>query len=285
MIIAIVGGRGMLGNDFKAVADAAGAKTLVLDLPDFDICKIETIEKALPACDYVLNCAAFTRVDDAEKERELTLAINATGAGNLARVCAARRLPLLHISTDYVFDGRKGTPYVETDPTAPLNFYGVSKLRGEEAVQAAGGPFTIVRTQSLYGLHGRNFIKAILNQLQQGRRELRVVSDQVSSPTFTVHLAEALWALMQKQPGGLVNVAAAGHCSWHAFACAIVQEVGVQAEVLPRSTAELNYPALRPAFSVLDTARFTQITGHRMPDWRQGLKDYLRLEPLARGFA
>ena len=285
MIIAIVGGRGMLGNDFRAVAEAAGAKTLVLDLPDFDICKIETIERALPPCDFVLNCAAFTRVDDAEKERDLALAINATGAGNLARVCAARRLPLVHVSTDYVFDGRKGTPYVETDPTAPLNYYGVSKLRGEEAVQAAGGEWTIVRTQSLYGLHGRNFIKAILNQLQQGRRELRVVDDQVSSPTFTVHLAEAIWTLMQKRPRGFVNIASGGHCSWHAFACAIVEEVGVQAAVLPRSTAELNYPALRPAFSVLDTARFTQLTGRRMPDWRQGLRDYLKLEPLARGLA
>ena len=283
MIIAVVGGKGMLATDFQAVALSKGAKTLPLDLPDFDICKNASLERDLPACDVVLNCAAFTRVDDAEKERELAYAINATGAGRLAEACARRGLPLVHISTDYVFNGRKGTPYQEGDPVDPLNYYGVTKLAGEQQVQAAGGQATIVRTQSLYGLNGRNFIKAILNQLQQGRQELRVVNDQVSSPTYTAHLADALWRLLARPPGGLVNIAAGGQCSWFDFARAIVERVGATARVLPRSTAELNYPALRPAFSVLDTARYTACTGHTMPHWGDGLAAYLAEEPLARG--
>lgn len=281
MKIALVGGKGMLGTDFAKAALVNGAETLILDLPDFDICKNANLEHSLPDCHIVLNCAAFTRVDDAEKERDLAYAINATGAGQLARACARRGLPLIHISTDYVFNGRKGIPCTEEDPVEPLNYYGETKLAGEQAVQAAGGQWTIVRTQSLYGLNGRNFVKAILNQLHQGKQELRVVNDQVSSPTYTAHLADALLRLMARPPGGLVNVAAGGYCSWFDFAQAIVRQVGGKATVLPRSTAELNYPAVRPAFSVLDTARYTRLTGQRMPSWEEGLTAYLQEEPLA----
>jgi dTDP-4-dehydrorhamnose reductase len=222
-------------------------------------------------------------VDDAEKERDLCRAIKAAGAGNVARVCARRGLRLIHISTDYVFDGRKGSPYVESDPVAPLNWYGQTKLDGEREVQSAGGNATIVRTQSLYGLHGRNFIKAILGQIEKGNRELRVVNDQVSSPTYTRHLADALLRLCRVVSDGVVHIACTGGCSWFDFARAIVARVGAKdVAVLPRSTSELNFPARRPAFSVLDTTRFTQLTGHRMPSWQQGLDEYLKEEPPAK---
>lgn len=283
MNITILGGKGMLGADLAEACAREGIGAVPLDLPEIDITKADGLADALPACDWVVNCAAYTRVDDAEKERDLCRRINADGAGNVARACAARGVPLLHLSTDYVFDGSKGSPYVEADPVQPLNFYGESKLAGEEAVKASGAAAVIVRTQSLYGLRGRNFVRAILNQLQQGRTELKVVADQVSSPTYTRYLAEALIHLMRAQPAApVVHVASSGQCSWWEFAKAIVERVRPGVEVRKLTTAELNFPALRPAFSVLATGRYMSLTGHAMPHWREGLEAYLGEDPLAR---
>lgn len=283
MRIILVGGRGMLGTDIAAQCRLEKIEPVVADLPDVDICDARSLAAKLPEGDIVLNCAAFTRVDDAEREREAAMAINGAGAGNVAEVCAARGTPLIHISTDYVFDGKKGSPYVESDPVAPLNWYGETKLEGERRVRASGSKWTIVRTQSLYGLNGRNFIKAILGQIQQNKKELRVVNDQVSSPTYTRDLAAALLHLARRPLAGLVHIACTGGCSWFDFAQAIVDRVGAsEVRVLPRSTAELNYPALRPAYSVLDTSLFANHTGRRMPTWQEGLDAYLAEEPLAR---
>lgn len=286
MKVMLVGGKGMLGTDFVTAASQTGLQVKILDLPEFDLCNKDQVAEGIRGAEIVLNCAAFTRVDDAEKERELSHRINATGAGILARACAARGVKLIHISTDYVYNGRKGSPYVESDPVDPLNYYGVTKLEGEKEVLSA--PWSgkarciIVRTQSLYGLNGRNFVKAILGQLHQGKTELRVVNDQVSSPTYTKHLAAALLRLMPVDREGIVHVACSGGCSWFDFAKAIVERVGAKVSVLPRSTAELNYPALRPAFSILDTSLYTSWTGHTMPSWQEGLDDYLKEEPLAK---
>ena len=276
----LLGGRGMLGTDLAALCRSTESDCVVLDREEIDIAEANTLEPHLVAADWVINCAAYTRVDDAEKERELCHRINALGAGVAAGVCARRQIPLIHISTDYVFDGKNGRACTESDPVHPLNWYGQTKLEGEQRVLAAGGPSVIVRTQSLYGLHGRNFVKAILNQLLQGKTSLRVVADQISSPTYTLHLAEALLQLMRVQARGIVNVACSGHCSWKEFAESIVESTRPGIPVEPLSTAELNFPALRPAFSVLDTARYTKLTGRPMPSWRDGLAAYLALEPL-----
>lgn len=281
MKIAILGGKGMLGSDLRDACAAQGIETVVLDRDEVDICDPADLAARLPAADWVVNCAAYTRVDDAEKERAQSFHINATGAGVVADLCAARKLPLLHLSTDYVFDGTLGRACTETDPVRPLNYYGVTKLEGERLVQAAAGAHLIVRTQSLYGLRGRNFIKAILNQLAQGKTRLRVVADQVSSPTFTVHLADCLLRILKADARGIVNVAAGGQCSWHEFAGAIVAATRPGVPIEELTTAELNFPAHRPAFSVLDTARYTRLTGHRPPSWQAGLAAYLELEPLA----
>lgn len=276
MRILITGGRGMLGSDLVEACAAKKWEAVPLDLPELDITSPANLEANLPAGDVVINCAAFTRVDDAEKERELCQRINANGAGVLARVCAARKLPLFHLSTDYVFNGRKGSPYTESDPVEPLNFYGASKLEGEKQAQAAGGRVVIVRTQSLFGLRGRSFIRAILNQIEQGKTSLRVVADQISSPTYTPHLAAALLRLVEVQPQpGIINVAARGQCSWWEFARAIVDRVKPGIEITKLSTAELNFPALRPSFSVLDTSRYTTLAGRPMPRWEEGLEAYL----------
>lgn len=287
MKLVILGGKGMLGSDLADACAAKNISTLILDRDEVDIVSETSVAAQLdaakldPSADWIVNCAAYTRVDDAEKERELCQAINATGAGVVARECAKRGLRLLHISTDYVFDGTLGRPCTETDPVKPLNFYGQSKLDGENLVRDAGGQTLIVRTQSLYGLRGRNFIKAILNQLAQGKTSLRVVADQISSPTFTVHLADCLLRIMKADARGIVNIAASGSCSWHDFASAIVADVmpGIPIEKL--TTAQLNFPALRPAYSVLDTSLYTKLTQHEPPAWETGLADYLAREPLA----
>ena len=282
MNIALVGGKGMLGSDLVDACRQKGWTPIPLDLPELDITQAAGLASAIPACDAVINCAAFTRVDDAEKERDLCWRINADGAGNVARACAARGVPLIHLSTDYVFNGRKGSAYVEDDPVEPLNYYGASKLEGERQVLSALGGAVVVRTQSLLGLRGRSFIRAILNQIQQGKTSLRVVADQISTPTFTPHLADALLRLVEAHPpAGLVHVAARGHCSWWEFAGAIVARVKPGIEIAKLSTAELNFPALRPAYSVLDTARYTALTGQPMPKWEQGLDAYLAADPVA----
>lgn len=280
MRIAVIGANGMLGKDLQRVAERDGVAMAGYDLPEVDICAPSTFGSIAPA-DAVINCAAYTRVDDAETDRELAWAINADGAGNLARWCAEKGLPLVHVSTDYVFNGRKGSPYVEDDATDPLSYYGQSKLGGEVQVREAGGHACIARTQSLYGLAGRNFVKAILNQIHNGKTELKVVSDQVSSPTYTLHLAEALLRLAGARARGVVHVAAGGGCSWHAFACAIVERVAARVEVQPMSAASLSYPAPRPAYSILDTSRYRELTGAAMPGWEEGLDAYLAEEPLA----
>jgi len=282
MKIIYIGGNGMLGRDFLEEATRGGIPAEGLDLPAIDITSRSSVESSLPACDVVINGAAFTRVDDAEKEKDLAHRINAVGAGHVADVCAARGIRLIHISTDYVFNGKKGSAYDEADSTDPLSVYGVSKLEGERLVDAAGGSSLIVRTQSLYGVHGRNFVKAIINQLRLGKKELTVVEDQVSSPTYTRHLARALLNLAPLTNTGIVNVACSGSCSWHRFAGEIVAQLGVTGiTVKPMKSSELKYPAPRPAYSVLSTKRYTEWTGALMPSWEEGLRAYLEEEPTA----
>lgn len=283
MKVIYIGANGMLGRD---VLDAAAKRAMSasgLDLPAIDITDINSVRAALPDCRVVINGAAYTRVDDAEKEIDLARRINAEGAGNVARVCAERGVRLLHISTDYVFDGTKGAAYTEDDATNPLSVYGKTKWEGEELVKQAGGESLIVRTQSLYGIHGRNFVKAIINQVRQGKKSLTVVSDQVSCPTYTRHLAGALLDLATIPPTGIVNAAARGACSWHAFAVEIIKQLGIEnVEVKPMSASQLSYPAPRPAYSELSTERLERWTGNAMPTWQEGLSAYLQEEELAR---
>lgn len=283
MNIVYIGANGMLGRD---VLDAATDRKITaagLDLPAIDITNLDSVRTALPDCRVVINGAAYTRVDDAEKDGDLARRINAAGAGNVARVCAERGIRMLQISTDYVYDGAKGTAYTEDDATNPVSVYGASKLEGEELVKQAGGESLIVRTQSLYGIHGRNFVKAIINQVRLGKKALTVVSDQVSCPTYTRHLAGALLDLAAISHTGIVNAAARGACSWHAFAVEIIKQLGItDVDVQPMPASQLKYPAPRPPYSELSTALYQRWTGHTMPTWQEGLSAYLQEEELAR---
>ena len=269
----ITGAAGMLGQDLITAARNAGHEVLGLPRAELDIADRAAVHEAVGAAhaDVVVNCAAWTNVDGAETSPEDALAVNGAGAGNVARAAAAAGAWTIHISSDYVFDGAKRSPYVESDPVGPVSSYGRSKLAGEREVAAAAPDrHTIVRSSWLFGAGGPCFPATIL-RLAAERDELKVVGDQVGCPTFTGHLAHALLAAADRQPVGVLHVAGAGECSWYEFARAIVADSGLRCEVKPCTTAEMPRPATRPAYSVLRSERGAPA----LPDWRQGLADYV----------
>ncbi len=252
----------MLGQD---VLRAAGDRGVGLTHAELDVTDAAAVAEALGGS-TVINCAAYTNVDGAETDSETAHAVNADGAGNVA-AAAAR---VVYVSSDYVFDGSKGEPYVESDPTGPLQEYGHSKLAGERTTAAANEDHLIVRSSWLFGSGGRNFVETML-ALGSERDELLVVDDQVGSPTFTGHLAEALVALADSGERGVLHVAGAGSCSWYGFARAIFERAGVDADLRPCATEDFPRPARRPASSVLASERGAPA----LPAWEAGLDAYL----------
>ena len=279
--LVIVGANGMLGTDLVVAARQRGHDPQGIDLPEVDITDPASCEAALPEGARVVNCAAYTRVDDAETEREAAFTVNGEGAGNLARACAAKGSSLLQISTDYVFPGIRREGAGEDDDPAPINAYGASKLEGERQVRASGCRHLIVRAQSLFGRHGPNFVKAIAGALAKDDPRLTVVDDQYSSPTYTRHLAEALLELVEAGCEGDVHVRASGVCSWFEFAQAIADRLRPGAVVEPVPTSAYPRPAKRPAYSVMRCDRFESWTGRSMPTWIDGLDAYLAEENVA----
>jgi dTDP-4-dehydrorhamnose reductase len=277
MRFAITGAAGMLGQDLFAAVSAAGHEALAFARGELDITDGPAVENALRSATpgVVINCAAWTDVDGAERDEAGALAVNADGAGNVARAAAACDAWTIHVSSDYVFDGAKRSPYLESDPVGPLSAYGRSKLAGERAVAAAAPErHTTVRSAWLFGAGGPCFPPTIL-RLAAERDELKVVDDQVGCPTFTVHLANALVDLGAREPRtpGVLHVAGGGKCSWFEFAREIVAGGGVSCEVKPCSTAEMPRPATRPAYSVLRSERGEDVPS--LPDWREGLAEYM----------
>ncbi|MGZ6313969.1 MAG: dTDP-4-dehydrorhamnose reductase [Candidatus Limnocylindrales bacterium] len=274
MRLLITGAAGMLGRDVINVATLAGHDLTALPRAELDIADADAVRQAVDAArpDAVINCAAWTNVDGAESSCEAALAANGVGAGNVAAAAAAAGALIVHVSSDYVFDGSKGTPYVESDQTNPVSQYGSTKLEGELAVaRAAPGAHCIVRSSWLFGVAGKNFPATIL-RLAGEKDELTVVDDQVGCPTFTGHLAQALVALAADgSKTGILHVAGGGQCSWYGFAREIVSRAGAQCEVKPGRTADLNQPATRPAFSVLRTERGAP----QLPDWQEGLEAFM----------
>jgi dTDP-4-dehydrorhamnose reductase len=275
MKLLITGAAGMLGTDVKHAATAAGHDVAAYARSDLDITDTDAVRAAVgeirPEC--VINCAAYTNVDGAEASPEEAQAVNGDGAGALAVSAAAVGAWVVHVSTDYVFDGRKRSPYVESDPVAPSSVYGRTKLSGETAVaRAAPAGHTIVRSSWLFGTGGPCF-PATIRRLAGERSVLTVVDDQVGCPTFTGHLARALVELAERRVPGIVHVAGGGACSWFEFAGEIVRRSGLTCEVVPGDTASLARPAPRPAYSVLGTER--DAVAPRLPEWRAGLDEYL----------
>jgi dTDP-4-dehydrorhamnose reductase len=276
MRLLVTGAAGMLGQDLVRAADAAGHDTVGLIREDADIADLDAIEAAVreAAPDVVINCAGWTDVDGAEASPEAAHRANATGAGNVATAAARVGAWVVQISTDYVFNGTKGSPYVESDPTSPLSRYGSSKLAGEHEVAARSPDMhTIARTSWLFGA-GQCFPATIM-RLAAERDELTIVDDQVGCPTFTGHLAEALLELAEahEPPPGIVHLAASGSCSWYDLAGEVLAAAGTRCELRRGDSADLGRPAPRPAYSVLATERGSIVP--RLPDWREGVAEYL----------
>jgi dTDP-4-dehydrorhamnose reductase len=275
----------MLGHDVQRAGQRAGHELVAVDLPEIDITEAGAVDALLDrvrddsaSLDAVVNCAAWTDVDGAESKRELARAVNVDGAGNLARSAARVGVPLLHLSTDYVFDGvaplgADGRPraYVESDPTGPRSVYGSTKLEGERLVLAASPRHAVVRTAWLYGVDGPNFVETML-RLASERDAVQVVTDQIGSPTWSGHLAPALIGLVERGVGGLVHVTGGGRSSWNGFAKEIFRQAEVDCEVQDATSEQIDRPAPRPAWSVLESEREEALP---LPPWQDGLAGYL----------
>lgn len=280
MKVLITGAAGMLGRDVVRAAHAANHEVIALGRDELDIARPrivhETIGRELP--DAVINCAAWTDVDGAEADEAAATDLNGYAPGDLAEAAAAAGAAIVHPSTDYVFDGTAGRPYVESDPVNPINAYGRSKLAGEHAVAAANPRHFVVRTSWLFGAGGLNFVETMLGLASAGGPVL-VVRDQVGCPTYTGDLAEALVRLLDGESYGLHHIAGQGECSWFEFANEIFAQAGVETRAMSCTTDEFPRPAPRPAYSVLRTERDY---GFELPDWQAGLASYLAERAVAR---
>jgi dTDP-4-dehydrorhamnose reductase len=266
----------MVGRDLTEAIKLRGDDLVALTRADLDITNFRLVSHAVGEArpDVIVNCAAFTRVDDAEKDESLANAVNGSAVELLAQAANDAGAMLVQISTDFVFDGTSRVPYDINDPTAPLSAYGRSKLLGEVAARHAA-KHLIVRTSWLFGVHGHNFVEAIRNQVRKGTNPLRVVSDQQGRPTYTPHLADAILRLVSAGAHGIVHYADQPVCTWHEFAQEIVAATGADIEVKPVMTEDFPRPAARPAYSVLSTERYERVTGVGGASWREGLGEYL----------
>jgi dTDP-4-dehydrorhamnose reductase len=274
--ILLTGRSGQVGAELERVLAPLG-ELAATDRATLDLGNPRSIEAAVRRAQpqVIVNAAAYTAVDRAEKEVDAAFAVNATAPAVLAAEARALDALLVHYSTDYVFDGEKPAPYVETDPVAPLNVYGRSKLAGEQAVAASGCRHFIFRTSWVYGPRGRNFLHAILAAARE-KPELRVVDDQRGAPTSAEALAVATAqvlaeARLRAQPSGLYHMSAAGETTWHGFARAIVEGAGMAIPVLPISSDQYPVAARRPRNSLLDNRKLAATFGTALPDWRSGL--------------
>jgi dTDP-4-dehydrorhamnose reductase len=274
MRLLVTGAGGMLG---RAVVEAAtrlghevsGATRAELDITDPAAVRGAVLDARAQA---VINCAAYTDVDGAESDWANAEAVNCTGAGNVAAAAAKAGAGIVHVSTDYVFDGSKRQPWLESDATGPLGVYGETKLGGEHAVAAANAKHAIVRTAWLFGTGGKNFVDTMLGFGAQ-RDEVAVVTDQIGCPTWTGHLAGALVELAERpDETGIHHIAGAGSCSWNELALELFQRAGVDCRVRPATTEEFPRPARRPAYSVLGTERADPLV---LPAWQEGVAEYL----------
>ena len=272
--IAILGGRGMLGTDLSAALRGHGIEPVIHDLPDFDLTREDHVAGALANADWVVNCAAYTNVDGAESNQSQAYAVNAEAVGRLGQLAAEAGVPVLHISTDFVFDGRGDQPYSETDTPNPISTYGASKWQGEQALEKSGCSFCIVRVQWTYGHAGTNFVKKICERARtQG--QLKVVDDQVGSPTATTEVSRALFGLMQRQAQGLYHYASLGYVSRFHMAELLVKQLGLTVKVEPCKTSEFVCPAARPLNSRFDCSKIAQLLDEPILPWQAALTHYL----------
>ncbi len=286
-VILITGASGMLGRDLVEVLskehevvglDVKGSRFIVCDITDREK-TIEVICDAKP--EIVIHTAAYTDVDGCEKNPDLAYRVNGIGTQNVALACKECKAVMAYISTDFVFDGKKGKPYLESDKPNPLSIYGKSKLEGEKYISSLLDKYFIIRTSWLFGKHGKNFVDTIL-KLAKEKKELRVVNDQIGSPTYTKDLAQAISKLISNfqfpiSNYGIYHISNSGSCSWYEFAQKIIRTSHIthHTSLKPISSGELNRPAKRPKFSVLDNSRYIRIVGEPLRLWQKALREYL----------
>jgi dTDP-4-dehydrorhamnose reductase len=281
MRLLVTGGAGMLGQAVAAAATRLGHDVFALSRAELDVTDADHVRRVVAAAEprAIVNCAAWTDVDGAETAEAAATAVNGHGAGNVARAAAEIGARIVQVSTDYVFDGERahaaggsGEPWLESDAVNPIGAYGRSKLAGEEQVAVATDEHAIVRTAWLFGSGGRNFVDTML-ALGHERDEVSVVTDQVGSPTWTVHLAEALVELAERRGDvGILHAAGAGACSWYELAVEVFDRAGVRCRVLPTTSERFPRPARRPAYSVLGSERDDAPV---LPAWQDGVAAYL----------
>ena len=281
MRILLTGGEGQLGTELIAQAPRFGVQLVAPTLAQMDLTRPADVDAAWDAArpEAVINAAAYTAVDRAETEPELAFAINAAAPARIAARCIAENIPLVHISTDYVFDGCKREPYREEDPVAPLGVYGRSKAQGEAAVRAALDRHVILRTAWLYSAHGANFVKTVMRLVAE-RDELRIVDDQVGSPTCAEDLAAAILAIVARRgatPWGTYHYCGAGTTSWCGLARHVLDTLVARGRIrgyrlTPIATADYPTPARRPAYSVLECGRIERAFGIVRPPWQTGVE-------------
>ncbi|HEC34448.1 MAG TPA: dTDP-4-dehydrorhamnose reductase [Chloroflexi bacterium] len=277
--VMVIGANGQLGSDLvRALQDQ---ELIPLTHRDVDICEPVGVRATLRRYrpEVVINTAAYHKVDECEANAERAFAVNTLGVRNLALACREEDVVLVHLSTDYVFDGRKGSGYVETDPPNPINVYGISKLAGECFVKYLLERHFIVRTSGLFGVAGSsgkggNFVELMLRLAREGRA-IRVVDDQVLSPTYTLDLARQIGVLIETDHYGLYHATSHGACSWYQFAARIFELAGLSPSLSPQTTAESGARATRPAHSELENAALKRLRLDRMRRWEEGLAAYV----------
>lgn len=283
MTILVTGANGQLGREAVLTLQADGVRCVALGRDEVDFSRPGSVAGAIAdyAADWVINCAAYTGVDSAESDREQAFTVNRDAARAVAEGVRRSGGRLLHVSTDFVFDGEKSRPYKEDDATAPLGIYGRSKLEGEQAVREVIPDAVILRTAWVYGVHGRNFVKTIL-RLATEREELRVVDDQIGTPSWTADIVKAMRRLMAVEAVGTYHFTNEGTASWYDFAREIVEfarQAGfpvVAGRIVPIPTEEFPTPARRPAYSVLSKVRIRAALDYQIPHWRSSLHAMLK---------
>ena len=269
----------MLGTDLVPVLEGEGHEVTATDIEELDITVPDQIKEIVRATvpDIIINCAAYTQVDKAEEEPDTAFLINGKGTENIALVCREFGIDLCYLSTDYVFDGEKEEPYMPTDITNPINMYGASKLAGENAIRQIWDRFYIIRTSWLYGKNGKNFVHTILD-LAKGQNELKVVDDQIGSPTWTVSLARVLSKIVTTGKFGIYHVTdeTDGGISWFRFAQEIVKLAHLDCRIIPVKSSEFPRPAKRPLNSFLDLKYVKMILNRELPLWKDSIKIFLQ---------
>ena len=277
MKVLVTGAGGMLANDLVSLLAEHGYEVFAPPEDMLDVTHLDVVRAVADSCEpeIIVNCAAYTKVDDAETEEQQALTVNGFGVQNLCLVCQERDIPLVHFSTDYVFDGTKEGPYTIYDEPNPVGAYGRSKLLGEKYILWLLSKFYLIRTTWMFGTYGRNFIDTML-EIGQRQKKISVVNDQRGCPTWTRHLGEAVVGLIGTGRYGVYHITNSEPTTWFDFAHEIFRLSGMDIELVPVTSDQFPTPAKRPLNSVLDPFPLPQLLGREMPSWREGLREHLK---------